>query len=102
MSYVIVINLDYGSYPQGVCVELWQAIRDKMHEAGFRLDGRRFRINLPQQEACDLARQTLENLEPHLEYHQRHIFSYLRDFYGYEQASATNLLLPAVAGIELN
>lgn len=48
MSYVIVINLNYDTQPADVCAEIWTLIKAKMLSAGFRIDSRRFNINLPE------------------------------------------------------
>lgn len=101
MAYAIVINLDYENHPPEACRFLWNEIRDRMIEAGFRIDGRTFLINRPPGEACVLARQVVEGLEEHLDYHRKHLHKYLRDFYGFPAESRSNLLLPPVEDIRL-
>ena len=46
--------------------------------------------------------QTIENLESHLEYYNRHLHRYLKDFYGFDIAATTNLLIPATDKIDLH
>jgi hypothetical protein len=95
MSYAIVINLDYESNVEEVCQEIWETIKQRMLDVGFRLDNRVFIINRGHQEACDLARTVIEGMEAHLEFDQKHVFRYLKDFYGYDMEHTTNLLIPS-------
>ena len=102
MSYVIVINLNYDTQPADVCAEIWALIKAKMLSAGFRIDSRRFNINLPEEEACKFARKVIEDIEKnHLDYHHEKLHLYLRDFYGYDMAKTTNLLLPELTKISV-
>lgn len=101
MAYAIVINLDRENNPEVVCDELWKFIKDSMLGVGFLYIRNTFTINLPEQEACELARQTIENIESHLEYYNRHLHRYLKDFYGFDIAATTNLLTPATEKINL-
>lgn len=98
--YAIVINLDYESHPEDVCSEIWQAIKEKMVDAGFRLDNRVFLIHKEREEACCLAKTVLEDMESHLEFHRKHIFNYIKDFYAYDMDNIINLMLP-LGGIEV-
>lgn len=102
MSYAIVINLDYENNPEDLCQEVWEAIKERMLAAGFRLDNRVFMSKLGQKEACDLARGVIEGLEEHLEFYQKHVFRYLKDFYGYDMDHTQNLLVPGVDEIEVS
>lgn len=95
MSCAIVINLDYENNPEKVCQELWEGIKDKMLEAGFRLDNRVFILNRGQKETYDLARKVIEEMEAHLEFDEKHVFRYLKDFYGYDMEHTANLLVPS-------
>ena len=95
MSYAIVINLDYESNSEDVCQEIWDVIKQRMLDAGFRLDNRVFIINREHKEACDLARGVIEGMEAHLDFDKKHIFRYLKDFYGYDMEHTTNLLVPS-------
>ena len=101
MAYAIVINLDMENNSDAVCAELWNIIKQSMLHAGFFYIKNTFTINLPQQDACELARQTIENIEGHLEYYNRHLHRYLKDFYGFDIAATTNLLTPAMEKIDL-
>lgn len=94
MSCAIVINLDYENNSEEVCQEIWDGIKLKMLEAGFRLDNRVFIINRPQNESCQLARNVIEGLEEHLDFDKKHVFRYLKDFYGYDMNHTENLLVP--------
>ena len=95
MSYAVVINLDYESNPEDVCQEIWDSIKKAMLAAGFRLDNRVFIINREDKEACELARGVIEGMEAHLDFDQKHVFRYLKDFYGYAMDNTTNLLIPS-------
>jgi len=101
MAYAIVINLDRENNSEVVCDELWNFIKASMLEVGFLYIRNTFTINLPAQEACELARQTIENIESHLEYYNRHLHRFLKDFYGFDIAATTNLLTPATEKINL-
>lgn len=102
MAYAIVINLDYRNQPQKACAFLWREICERMLAAGFRLDGRTFLTNLPAGEACRLAREVVEGLEDHLDYHRKHLHKYLKEFYGFPAEARTNLLLPPVEDIHVH
>lgn len=101
MTYAIVINLDHDSHPEHVCHFLWNEIKEKMLAAGFRRDGRMFVINLPPPEACRLARAAIDSIEDHLEYHRKHLYKYLREFYGFPLEARVNLLVPPLDSIEV-
>ena len=100
-QYAIVINLDYASYPYDECRRLWAEITERMVHAGFRTDGRLFTTIKPEDEACELARQVVDSLECLEEFEGRLINDYIKEFYGYNHSSSVNLLLPPVAGIEI-
>jgi len=102
MSYAIVINLDYENNSEDACQEIWDGIKLHMLEAGFRLDNRVFIINREQKEACELARSVVEGMEEHLEFHNKHVFRYLKDFYGYDMDHTSNLLVPSSDDIEVS
>jgi hypothetical protein len=101
VSYAILINLDYEHHPAQACAILWEEINRRMVEAGFHVDGRTFVINLPEHEACELARKVMEQIEDHLEYHHRHMHKYLKDFIGFPADTRRNLLLPPVESIDV-
>ena len=94
MSYAIVINLDYENNLDDKCQEIWDVIKQRMLDAGFRLDNRVFIINRDQKNASDMARAVIEGIEAHLDFDQKHIFRYLKDFYAYDMECSTNLLVP--------
>ncbi len=94
MPYAIVINLDYENHPPEICSELWNVIKLGMLQAGFVCDGRRFIISQPEYRACELARGVIDDLEDHLEYHRKHLYRFMRDFYGYDTEATRNLLVP--------
>ena len=95
MSYAIVINLDYESNSEETCQEIWDAIKKAMLTAGFRLDNRVFIINREDGEARELARSVIEGMESHLDFDKKHVFRYLKDFYGYSMEHTVNLLVPS-------
>lgn len=94
MPYAIVINLDYENHPPELCSELWNVIKFAMLKAGFISDGRRFITGLTERQACEKARRVIDDIEDHLEYHRKHLYRFMRDFYGYDIAATTNLLVP--------
>lgn len=99
MSYAIVVNLDYENNPEDACQEIWDIVKQRMLEAGFRLDNRVFIINREQEDACELARAVVEGMEEHLDFDKKHVFRYLKDFYGYDLDHTTNLLVPSSGDI---
>lgn len=102
MYYAIVINLDYDTHSAESCKELWNVIRDHMLASGFRCDGRTFTIEAREEEATNLARKVIDDIESHMDYHNKRIFLYLKEFYGFDMACTTNLLLPPDNAIKLN
>ena len=101
MRYAIVINMDYDNQSPEVCSEIWHIIKDKMIAVGFLANGRNFTINKSEQEACELARAVIEGIEEHLEYHNKRIYRYLKEFYGFNMADTINLMLPSMDGISV-
>ena len=95
MSYAIVINLDYENNSEEECQEIWDTIKKAMLNSGFRLDNRVFIINREGKEACTLARDVIEGMEAHLDFDKKHVFRYLKDFYGYAMEHTINLLVPS-------
>jgi hypothetical protein len=102
MPYAIVINLDHDLHPDDVCRFLWNEIAERMLDVGFRIDGRSFVMNAPPEEACRLARETIESIESHLEFHRKHIYKYIKEFYGFPTDARTNLLVPPLGDIEVD
>lgn len=102
MQYAVVINLDYESYPYDECRDLWNLIRQRMADAGFRNDGRLFTTNLPAAEATELARTVMSSIEEMPEYRDNLLNDYVKEFYGYDHSSSINLLLPPTTSIELD
>jgi len=101
VPYAIVINLDYESHPPEICSELWNVIKFGMLQAGFVCDGRRFIINMPEYQACEIARRVIDDIEDHLEYHRKHLYRFMKDFHGYDTDATRNLLLPGQEPMEV-
>jgi len=101
VAYAIVINLDYERHPPEICSELWNVIKLGMLQAGFTCDGRTFVTNLTERQACERAQRVIDDIEDHLEYHSKHLYRFLKDFYGYDTEATTNLLVPASMEIEV-
>lgn len=101
MTYAIMINLDHETHPEHIVAELWNIIKERMLEAGFQRTGRRFTIDLTEHEACALARKAMEEAGIYAKFHHKQIYNYLKDFYGYDLATVTNLLLPPIENIEV-
>ena len=101
MPYAIVVNLDYETHPEHIVQELWNMIKVQMMEAGFSRAGRRFTIELPEDEATALARKVMQEIRIHAKFHHKNIYDYLKDFYGYDLSEVTNLLMPPVENIEV-
>lgn len=101
MTYAVVINLDHEHDTYENCRQLWGLIQSRMIKAGFRLDGRRFVINLPDQEAGELARAVIEGIEHDRDFSHKRIYNHLRDFYGYDVACTQNLMVPPASSIQV-
>jgi len=101
MRYAIMINLDYESNGYDECHELWTLITQRMVEAGFRLEGRLFTIEMPPSEACEHARRIIEEVNRSLGSVDRDVFTYLKEFYGYDHTRTVNLLLPSSENFEI-
>ena len=99
MTYAIVINLDYDSHTDKTCHDVWNHIKGALLSAGFHCDGRTFSINLDEQAAIALARQTFSDLEDKLAYKRQHLYGYMKDCYGYSIEYVTNLLVPPATNI---
>jgi hypothetical protein len=95
MRYAVIINLDYENYPVTVLQIIWQEITEAMVNAGFREEGRLFTIRLPEKEAGPLAMRIIDELEAHLEFHQKHLHRYIKDFFGFEMVATRNLMVPS-------
>lgn len=94
MRYDIIINLDYESYPHDELKQLFGELQQAMLEQGFVMDGRRFTIDQPAEQAQTLARDVLNGIEQRYQQQGRSIFPWIKEFFGFEPSNATNLLLP--------
>jgi hypothetical protein len=101
MRYAIIINLDYVSHSEDACQILWTDIRERMINAGFRCENRIFTIESDEDTACKLARDVIESIEEYKEYQDKRIHRYLKDFYGFDMACTTNLLVPPADDIQV-
>lgn len=104
MSYAIVINLDYLSHQKKDCNFVWNLIKKDMLNAGFILDKRLLVSKSTQNEACHVARNVIEQLNSSKKMQGVDVYSYLKDFYGYDHSDSVNLLLPDSDGfvVEVN
>ncbi len=98
----IVINFDYENNDHGLVHELFEAVRDGLIASGFRQHERLFTIDRPVDEACQLARLVMEFIESGQDAYKQHIFSYIKEFYGFEMENIANLMVPGVRGIEVD
>lgn len=95
MRYDIIINMDYENYTHDKVKALYHAIEAEMLAQGFVIDGRRFTIDLPAEEAQALARHVLDTVEQsRQESSGESAFPFIKEFFGFEPSHATNLLLP--------
>ncbi len=99
MRYAIVINMDYDSFNADDCKNVWNKIRSTMVEAGFVVDKRLFTIDLPGLQACERARQVIEGLSQGKHTEGADLYTYMKDFYGYDHSYSVNLLLPNAGSI---
>lgn len=101
MRYAIVINLDYDTNAEQECKYVWQRLRDAMIEAGFRMEGRLFTTELDEASACSTARDVVEAMDGDPLIGGIGMYSYLKEFYGYDHTRTVNLLVPPTDNIEL-
>lgn len=102
MRVAILITLAYESISYEDANFIWEAIREKMLEAGFQYYSRLFVIDVSfVNQAYDLARATIEGIEHHLPFEERHLPRYLKDFYGFKLEDAVNLSLPCAETIKV-
>lgn len=99
MSYAIVINLDYVSQAKENCAYVWKIIKQNMINSGFILDKRLLISKKTKLEACQAAREVINNLNTCNQLNGIDVYSYLKDFYGYDHSNSVNLLLPDEDGI---
>jgi hypothetical protein len=102
MRYAIVINLDYDTNPADECRTVWIGLRQRMMDAGFRIEGRLFTTDLQPEPACDLARQVVDQLDQDPVTAGKGIYHFLKEFYGYDHSHAANLLLPPTDNIRID
>jgi len=101
MRYDIIINLDYASYRHEELHPLFQLLQRSMQEAGFVMDGRRFTIDLPPEQAQARARDVIDTLEQQYQQQGRTLYPYIRECYGFEPEHVANLLLPPTGDIDV-
>lgn len=94
MRYAIVINLDYETFYADDCHFVWNNIKQEMLDAGFIMDKRLFTIDRPEDEACELAREVIDNLNESRKLKGVDVYTYMREFYGYDHSDSVNLLMP--------
>ena len=97
----IVINLDYEHNPAELCNLLWDEIQSGMMEKGFKFDGRMFTIDLELEAGRNLAQSVIESIEDHLDYHERRMHKYIKDFFGFSYSNMVNMLTPPLEQIEV-
>jgi hypothetical protein len=94
MRYDIIINLDYENYSHEQLHGLFVEIQRAMQDVGFVMDGRRFTIDTPPDEAQALARTAIDGLEQSYQAQDATIIPMIREFFGFEPNNTINLLLP--------
>ena len=94
MRYDIIINLDYENHDEERLRGLFAEIQEEMQQAGFVMDGRRFTLDSPIEEAQCLARGAIDLLEQRHQEQGESIIPMIREFFGFEPNNTVNLLLP--------
>jgi hypothetical protein len=102
MRYAIVINLDYDTNDEEQCQRIWYKLRQRMVEAGFRLEGRLFTIAQSEADACELARGVVDDMDSDPLVEGVGIYNFLKEFYGYDHTRSVNLLVPPTENILLD
>lgn len=97
----IVINFDYENNDMAVVQQLFEEVKDGMLSSGFRQEDRLFTIELAADEASNLARLVVEYIESQQGADRNRIFMYIKEFYGFEMANISNLMIPGSEGIEV-
>ncbi len=101
MNTAIVINLNYEQCGYELCSSYWQLIQDVMESAGFIKNNRMFLSNLPQDEAYEVARWVIGQLDEHSRNHRYSLIQSIRDFYGLDYRKLVNLMTPPDQSIEV-
>jgi len=94
MNTAIVINLNYEQCGQDLCSNYWHLIEDVMESAGFVKNNRMFLSNLPQDEAFEVARWIIGQIDEHSRTNRYSLIQSIRDFYGLDYRQLVNLMTP--------
>ncbi|MFO1381326.1 MAG: hypothetical protein U1F63_13380 [Chitinivorax sp.] len=102
MNTAIVINLNYEQCGQELCCSYWHLIEDVMESAGFVKNNRMFLSNLPQDEAYEVARWVIGQIDEHSKTNRFSLIQSIRDFYGLDYRQLVNLMTPPKQSIEVD
>jgi hypothetical protein len=102
MNTAIVINLNYEQCGQDLCTRYWHQIEDVMEAAGFIKNNRMFLSNLQQDEAFEVARWLIGQMEEHSKANRFSLIQSIREFYGLDYRQLVNLLTPPKQLIEVD
>lgn len=102
MNTVIIINLDYESFPIVKCRQLWQRIEKAMAEAGFSKSNRLFISNADSGTAFARARDAMQRIERQCRDDDEDIMQCVREFYGIPYSQIVDLVQPSAQEITVD
>ena len=102
MNTVIIINLDYESFPIVKCKRVWDLIETGMCEAGFIKSNRLFIANVNSEIAFAKARSVLHDIENACLAEGEDVLHCVREFYGIPYSQIVDLALPSAREITVD
>lgn len=102
MNTVIIVNLDYESFPIVKCRQLWQRIEKAMAEAGFSKSNRLFISNADSGTAFARARDAMQRVERQCRDDDEDIMHCVREFYGIPYSQIVDLVQPSAQEITVD
>ena len=105
MNTVIIINLDYESFPIVKCRQLWQRIEKAMAVAGFSKSNRLFITNADSGTAFARARDAMQRVERQCRDDDEDIMRCVREFYGiphFQTSQIVDLVQPSAQEITVD
>lgn len=100
MNTVIVINLDYETFPIAKCQRAWALIEKGMVEAGFVKSNRLFITQVDSETAFARARDVMHRIEKNCQ--DEDVLLCVREFYGIPYSQIIDLVRPPVHEVSVD
>lgn len=100
MNTVIVINLDYETFPVVECQRAWALIEKGMVEAGFVRRNRLFIATVDSETAFARARDVMHRIEK--DCHDEDVLLCVREFYGIPFSQIIDLARPSLHEVSVD